>query len=164
MEREDHLLTADCVENNRSLFTNESIIPNSGDGLWTTAPIQLKDGYIGVNFISLFLISCFIWLVRLKVSKFKCANMFAATLWGKVLVLEQDSRGIPVLAPEDAIFEGMRDRLVCIKSTPIPPPPSGEKRFGLYILLSKSCAASYANSLHGNPGTSNFAASFNLGL
>ena len=53
MEREEHLLTADCVENNRSLFTNESIIPNSGDGLWTTAPIQLKDGYIGVNFISL---------------------------------------------------------------------------------------------------------------
>ena len=79
-------------------------------------------------------------------------SLFAATFWGKVLVLEQEAKGNPVLPPDDPIFEGMRDRLVCFSCTPIPPPATGDKRFGVFLLVSKSCAASYVNSLHGITG------------
>lgn len=80
-----------------------------------------------------------------------------ATFWGKVLVLEQDDKKNLVLPPDDPIFEGQRDRLVGFGTTPIPPPPEGGKRYGLYLLASKSCAGSYLNSLYGFKGRFNLA-------
>ena len=49
MEYDEGLLTADCTLNNRALFAHESAVPDGGHGLWTTAPIAMKEPIIGMN-------------------------------------------------------------------------------------------------------------------